>query len=87
MRAPHRPPSRLVVPGAGDAQQPCQRVESVGRAPAVLDLITSSTSGQLDRDTADRLRPRAPPPGPPRSRPGSPARHDLTSRSRTVRFD
>ena len=31
---------------------------------AVLDLITSSTSGQLDRDTADRLRPRAPPPGP-----------------------
>ena len=63
MRAPHGPPSRLVVPGAGDAQQPCQRVESFGRAPAVFDLITSSTSGQLDRDTADRLRPRAPPPG------------------------
>jgi hypothetical protein len=34
MRAPHGPPSRLVVPGAaaGDAQQPWQRVESFGRA-------------------------------------------------------
>jgi hypothetical protein len=31
-----------------------------GRAAAVFDLITSSTSGQLDRDTADHHRPPTP---------------------------
>src|SRR6478672_1039244 len=36
-----------------------------GRAAAVLDLITSSTSGQLDRDTADHHRPRGRPPAYP----------------------
>ena len=53
-----RPRSRLVVPGAaaGDAQQPCQRVEVLLPRCRGRDLITSSTSGQLDRDTADRLR-------------------------------
>ena len=53
-----RPLSRLVVPdaAAGDAQQPCQRVEVLWPRCRGLDLITSSTSGQLDRDTADRLR-------------------------------
>ena len=58
MRAAHGPLSRLVVPGAaaGDAQQPCQRVEVLWPRCRGLDLITSSRSGQLDRDTADRLR-------------------------------
>src|SRR3954451_20283429 len=31
-----------------------------GRAAAVFDLITSSTSGQLDRDTADHHGPPTP---------------------------
>jgi hypothetical protein len=50
--------SRLVVPGAGagDAQQPCERVEVLWPRCRGLDLITSSRSGQLDRDSADRLR-------------------------------
>ena len=38
---------------------PADASRSFGRAAAVLDLITSTPSGQLDRDTADRLRPRA----------------------------
>ena len=50
--------SRLVVSdaAAGDAQQPCHRVEVLWPRCRGRDLITSSTSGQLDRDTADRLR-------------------------------
>ena len=66
-----RPPSRLVVPGRGRGairSSSGNASRSFGRAAAVFDLITSSTSGQLDRDTADRLRPRAPPPVAPRSR-------------------
>ena len=43
---------------------PANPSRSFGRAAAVFDLITSSTSGQLDRDTADRLRPRAAARGP-----------------------
>jgi hypothetical protein len=38
---------------------------AIGRAAAVLDLITSSTSGRLDRDTADHHRPRGRPPAYP----------------------
>jgi hypothetical protein len=61
MRTPHGPPYRLVVPGRLRAMRtsPGNASRPFGRAAAVFDLITSSTSGQLDRDTADRLRPRA----------------------------
>ena len=59
---------------------PANASRSFGRAAAVFDLITSSTSGQLDRDTADRLRPPAAARALVAVR--EPARHDVTSRSR-----
>jgi hypothetical protein len=53
MRAPHGPISSR---GAGPARGRCAAAlpasRSFGRTAAVFDLITSPTSGQLDRATA-----------------------------------
>ena len=69
MRAPHGPPSRLVVPGAaaGDAHSPGNPSRSFGRAAAVFDLITSSTSGRLTRSDCRSAAPARPAARTPRS--------------------
>ncbi len=61
------PPSRLWCPARPQAMRssPGKASRSFGRAAAVFDLISSSTSGQLDRDTADHHRPRGRPPAYP----------------------